>query len=212
MDSTSFKVEVDVLRPTQLCVGIREVAEKRKELEHESKDQRHNYLQAHAVPVVRAPDGGLYLIDHHHLARALHDAGFMHASASLVADFSALDWPAFWHHLEQKQWVYLADTNGHSRSVAELPKHVAALHDDPYRSLAGFARKAGAFAKDAAPFAEFHWAEFFRASISLGDGDAGFEHALKQATALAQTPAASKLPGFLPTMAGLTPNRPAGVK
>ena len=36
------------------------------------------------------------------------------------------------------------------------------MNDDPYRSLAGALRRRGGFAKDATPFSEFVWADFFR--------------------------------------------------
>jgi hypothetical protein len=43
----------------------------------------------------------------------------------------------------------------------DLPKTVAGLIDDPFRSLAGELRRAGGFAKDTTPFSEFLWADFF---------------------------------------------------
>jgi hypothetical protein len=35
----------------------------------------HRFLQSHPVPVVLGPGGRHYLIDHHHLARAMHEKG-----------------------------------------------------------------------------------------------------------------------------------------
>ncbi len=46
------------------------------------------------------------------------------------------------------------------RPYKDLPKTVAKLVDDPFRSLAGELRRAGGYAKDAEPFSEFLWADF----------------------------------------------------
>ena len=68
------------LRPTQMTVGMREVKEKRKRLreywkEHKSKKKQGEFLGRHMIPVVLGPDKRYYVVDHHHLARALHDEG-----------------------------------------------------------------------------------------------------------------------------------------
>jgi hypothetical protein len=46
-----------------------------------------------------------------------------------------------------------------------LPKTVAGLIDDPFRSLAGELRRAGGFAKDTTPFSEFLWTDFLRRRV-----------------------------------------------
>src|SRR3569833_2496751 len=64
------------LRPTQMTVGMREVKEKRKRWrEHKSAKKQAELLGRHMIPVVLGPDGRNYVVDHHHLARALHDEG-----------------------------------------------------------------------------------------------------------------------------------------
>src|ERR1700738_1320294 len=68
------------LRPTQMTVGMREVKEKRKRLreywkEHKSKKKQGEFLGRHMIPVVLGPDKRNYVVDHHHLARALHEEG-----------------------------------------------------------------------------------------------------------------------------------------
>jgi hypothetical protein len=83
------------------------------------------------------------------------------------------------------------------RKAIYLPKDIRGLADDPYRSLAWFVRKAGAFENSERNFAEFKWANFFRAKELLDrDGLVGMPQALIKAVALAQTPAAKHLPGF----------------
>jgi hypothetical protein len=194
-----FKCEVAALRCTQFCVGMREVAFKRAQLEEESKSERKDFLKNHLIPVVRGPGGELFLTDHHHLARALWDAGHQHAWAVQQADLSADTVADFWKTMEQKHWLYPVNDRGQSRPYGDLPKHVKDLKDDPYRSLAGLARNAGAFLKDDAPFAEFRWAEFFRSRVELGaTGKPDFDAALKQAEMLAGSSAAKDLPGYKP--------------
>ncbi len=193
-----LKVEIEDLRPTQITVGMREVKLKQNELDKEPKDKRHAYLDAHPVPVVRGPSGELHLIDHHHLARALLDAGFHHAVTAIVADFSTLDLAAFWKKMEAHQWVYPHDAQGRAQPYTSLPKTVAGLIDDPYRSLAGELRAAGGYEKTPTPFAEFAWANFLRNQIKLGDGKKEFDKALEAALLLAHSAAAAHLPGYLP--------------
>ena len=68
-------VAIEDLRPTQMTVGIREVEEKRKRWRAESKMKGEEFLGKHMIPVVLGPKDRHYVIDHHHLARALHDEG-----------------------------------------------------------------------------------------------------------------------------------------
>ena len=191
------KIKVAQLRPTQISVGMREVADKRRELAQESKDDRHDYLQHHVIPVVRGPGEGLFLIDHHHLARALWDDGFEHAWCEIIADLSAHPEAAFWHEMGRRHWVYPHDPHGGLRPCSALPAHVEKLRDDPYRSLAGYARNAGAYRKVEVPFAEFTWADFFRPRIRIEADDAGFEEALRKAIQLARSDEARQLPGYI---------------
>src|ERR1700732_908624 len=73
------------LRPTQMTVGMREVKEKRKRWrEHKSKKKQAELLGTHMIPVVHGPDERHYVIDHHHLARALHDEGVENVLVTVV--------------------------------------------------------------------------------------------------------------------------------
>lgn len=191
------KVRVADLHPTQMTVGMREVTDKQKELAKESKDKRHEYLQNHPIPLVLGPAGKAYLIDHHHLARALWDDNFEHAWAEIVADLSKLEVPAFWKEMEKRQWVYPHDAHGKICDYHELPSQVSQLKDDPYRSLAAYARNAGAYAKSTTPFTEFAWANFFRTRIRIANTESGFDEAVRKAIELAHGPSAAELPGYL---------------
>jgi hypothetical protein len=191
------KIRVAVLHPTQMTVGMREVTDKQKELAREPKDKRHEYLQRHPIPLVLGPDGKSYLIDHHHLARALWDDDYEHAWGETVADLSRLEGAAFWREMAKHLWVYPHDAHGIIRPCTELPSHVSKLVDDPYRSLAAYARNAGAYAKSTTPFTEFAWANFFRARITIAKTDTGFDEAVRKAVELAHGPSAAALPGYL---------------
>jgi hypothetical protein len=185
------------LCPTQITVGMIEVRDKRKHLEQLGHHARRKYLEAHPVPAVFGPAGALYITDHHHLARALWEAGIASGLFLVEADFTALHPQAFWVEMDARHWVHPIDAEGRRHGVDALPKHVKGLVDDPYRSLAGYVRDAGGYVKTETAFAEFLWADFFRHRVPIGPGREGFEVAVRTALALAHDPAARHLPGFL---------------
>ncbi len=88
----------------------------------------------------------------------------------------------------ERFWIYASKRS----VVSRVSRGVA---DDPYRSLAWFVRKSGAFENSTRNFAEFKWANFFRDRRLLDrDGPAGMPRALLKAVALAQSPAAKSYP------------------
>ena len=155
------------LRPTQMTVGMREVKEKRKRWrEHKSEKKRAELLGKHMIPVVLGPDERYYVVDHHHLARALHDEGVEHILVTVIGNLSMVERDAFWGVMDNKRWVYPYDSKGERQRFKDIPKSVADLKDDPFRSLAGELRRAGGFSKDTTPFSEFLWADFLRRHLS----------------------------------------------
>ena len=191
------EADVDRLHPTQISVGMIEVHDKRKHLRELGHAARRDYLQAHPIPAVLGPERRLYLIDHHHLGRALHDEGIAQAFFEIAEDFSSLPPTEFWPRMDARAWVHPVDAQGRRRDWAAIPKQVKDLVDDPYRSLAGYVREAGGFAKTDTPFAEFVWADFFRRQLALDGSLEGFDAAVRAAIRLAQGPLAHGLPGFL---------------
>ena len=184
------------LRPTQMTVGMREVKEKRKRWrEHDSKNQA-DLLGKHMIPVVYGPDKRYYVIDHHHLGRALHDEGVKEVLVTVVGDLRMVEREAFWGVMDNKRWVYPYDSKGERRQFRDLPKSVADLKDDPFRSLAGELRRLGGFAKDTTPFSEFLWADFLRRKLSRKAVDADFDKALEKAMSAAKSKDAIYLPGW----------------
>jgi|SRR5580698_1798863 hypothetical protein len=185
------------LRPTQMTVGMREVREKRKRFRHhKSRKKQAELIGRHMIPVVLGPDKRYYVIDHHHLARALHDEGIEDVLVSVVADLTMVERDAFWGVLDNKRWVYPYNARGERCHFREIPKTVAELKDDPFRSLAGELRRAGGFSKDTTPFSEFLWADFLRRRIPRKLVDDNFSKAMEKALAAAKSGDAVYLPGW----------------
>ena len=188
-------VPIASLRPTQITVGMREVIDKRRRLKARKK-KVGKFLGDHMIPVVLGPKKRPYLIDHHHLALALHHEGLEHVLVTVVADLHMLEPENFWVVLDHHAWVHPYDVRGRRCDFSSIPKSVAQLRDDPYRSLAGELRRLGGFAKDSTPFSEFLWADFLRRRITRKSVDANFNAAMKQAMRLAKSEEAHYLPGW----------------
>jgi hypothetical protein len=190
-------VSILSLRPTQMTVGMREVKEKRKRWrEHKSEKKRAELLGKHMIPVVLGPDGRNYVVDHHHLARALHDEGVKDVLVTVIGNLSMVERDAFWGVMDNKRWVYPYDSKGERRQFKDIPKSVVDLKDDPFRSLAGELRRAGGFAKDTTPFSEFLWADFLRRRMSRRRVEEHFAAAVRLAMKFAKTQDAHYLPGW----------------
>lgn len=114
---------------------------------------------------------------------------------SCVCGVRPLDPESFWYVLDQRTWIHPFDQNGRCDSYRRIPKSIEKMIDDPCRSLAGELRRAGGFAKDAAPFSEFLWADFLRRRIKPKMEQSDFRHALKAALKMAKSQEASYLPG-----------------
>jgi hypothetical protein len=185
------------LRPTQMTVGMREVKEKRQRWrERKSKKKQGEFVGQHMIPVVLGPDKRYYVVDHHHLARALHDEGVKDILVTVIGDLSMVERDAFWGVMDNKRWVYPYDAKGERRQFKDLPKSVEHLKDDPFRSLAGELRRAGGFAKDTTPFSEFLWADFLRRQIQRKTVEDHFTKAMEKALELAKGDGAVYLPGW----------------
>ncbi len=184
------------LRPTQITVGMREVLAKRKRWRETDGKKGGKFLGKHMMPVILGPKRRHYVIDHHHLARALHDEGVKDVAVTVVANLSALDSDAFWTVLDNRNWMHPFDAEGRRRHYRDIPKSVVDLIDDPFRSLAGELRRAGGFAKDTTPFSEFLWADFLRRRMKAKAVTADFDHAIEKALQLAKSAEAGYLPGW----------------
>jgi hypothetical protein len=184
------------LRPTQITVGLREVMAKRRHWREAGKKKSEKFLGRHMIPVILGPKKRHYIIDHHHLARALHDEGQKDVVVTVVADLSTLDSDAFWTVMDNRLWMYPFDAEGKRHHYEDIPKRVTELVDDPFRSLAGELRRAGGFAKDTTPFSEFLWADFLRRRMKRKLVERDFDRATEKALELARSMEAGYLPGW----------------
>jgi hypothetical protein len=184
------------LRPTQITVGMREVLAKRKRWRETGAKKGGKFLGKHLIPVILGPNHRHYVVDHHHLARALHDEGVKDVAVTVFANLSGLDRDAFWTVMDNRNWMHPFDDAGRRRHYRDIPKSVTGLVDDPFRSLAGELRRAGGFAKDTTPFSEFLWADFLRRRMKAKAVKADFDRAIEKALQLAKSAEAGYLPGW----------------
>ena len=170
---------IDAMRPTQCSVGYLEVQFKMQELRERSAKPTalEKYLKVHPIQAVLGPAGRMYLTDHHHLGLALvkladeWDASDNPAARNpyrsccfciveALSDGPDLTMKQFYATLEEHERRHPFDGQGHR--VDKVPKYLSERVNDPYRSLAGLTRKAGAYDKVSVSFTEFKWADFLR--------------------------------------------------
>jgi hypothetical protein len=195
-------VPIADLRPTQMTVGYREVEEKRRRWREHDPEKKEAFLGSHMIPTLLGPKKRHYVIDHHHLSRALQLEGVENVMVTVVADLHKLDKDAFWTVCDHKSWVHPYDADGTRQGFRDVPKAVADLADDPFRSLAGELRRAGGFAKDTTPFSEFLWADFLRRNMKAKRVEGDFAQALEEALRLAKSQDAGYLPGWCGPVSG----------
>jgi hypothetical protein len=151
------EAKLSELRPTQVTVGYDEVAFKRRQWVERADEENCRFIFEHHFPAVQGPSSYYYIVDGHHLGRAL----------SLIENMSHLDETEFWRVMNSRRLIYSYDALGRRRDFAEMPKALSELTDDPFRGLAARVRRSGEHEKDSTPFVEFQWAESFRNYISL---------------------------------------------
>src|SRR5260221_6571356 len=81
---------LDLLRPTQGAIGHEYARLKLAQTARHEGAARSAFMREHAIEVVRAPDTFLYVIDHHHWARAWSELGMREVPIRLEADFGEL--------------------------------------------------------------------------------------------------------------------------
>ena len=196
VDSTLVKVKLKHLRPTQMTVGLKEVAKKRASWAKLSPDKRRRAMGEQMFPAVKGPGKDFYILDHHHMAVALLQEKSDTVQVGVVKDLSMLKPRDFWIFLDHYSWVHPYDHTGNRCAFKDMPNSFEALKDDPYRSLAWEVLNAGGFAKSDAPFLDFLWANHFRASISRSALKKTPKKALSDALTLARGRKSSHLPGW----------------
>ena len=184
------------IRPTQLSIGYAEVELKAAQWARLGKRQREIALAQHVFPAVLGPSRAYYIIDHHHLGIALLQQGIEEVLLAVLDDLSWLEQSIFWRTLEFRSWAHPYDRKGRRRDCRDIPRSLLQLQDDPYRSLAGMVRRAGGYAKEEQPFAEFLWADFFRPRVSVRLIKREPRRATRDALRLAHSIDARYLPGW----------------
>lgn len=183
------------LRPLQGGVGFDEVADKLAKLvKHPERASLDS--PGEAIEVAVGPDGNFYITDHHHGGLAwLQYRMQTHVAPIGVCSIRRLDpaadMAAFHKQLEARKLVHLEDANGVAISWEQLPPSLAAMPNDPYRSLAGALRdKSWCRNQGAVEFAEFDWADYLRGQ-QVGAKD------IKAADKAVRDCKAADLPGFI---------------
>jgi len=148
------------------------------------------------IPVILGPKDRHYIIDHHHLSRALLEEGVKEVLVTVVAKLRRLEKDEFWTFVDNRGWLHPFDEEGRRRDSVSLPKTVADLRNDPFRSLAGELRRIGGFAKDTTPISELLWADYLRRRVNRKLVKDNFDEALEQAMQLAKAQTADHLPGW----------------
>lgn len=170
------KLRIKDLSPTQFAVGKAEVEVRTVNMRKKRKKdpaKLHDYLRVRPIPIV-VRGNKFYLVDHHHLVRALYDAEHKtHGKdicvfVKVLGNYSSLQEVYFWKTMHEQNFVYLFNRSGGGpQQPAKLPSHIKDLEFDPYRSLAWIVREHHGYIKNNAPFSEFKWANFFRMRILL---------------------------------------------
>ncbi|KAK5576641.1 hypothetical protein RB653_007785 [Dictyostelium firmibasis] len=220
MTTPSVYCEIEKLRPTQCAVGMNHVNRKVNELkelkENYGVEKVASFLKSHAAPVV-LKDDQVFLIDNHHLCRALYELGDDYFKdipldsnnitsskpimfLNVVSDLSHLnDHTEFWNKMNSEKWVHPYNKNGEGPvDVNELPKKVSDLENDVFRSIAAVVKIKGGFKKSFIPYAEFQWANYFRSCFknkSVDEKD--FEKVIDESLNLAKSKDAKHLPGYI---------------
>ena len=103
------KASIADMRPTQLTLGLSEVEERAAKIAAMTPADREAHLERKPVPHVLGPGKKIYIVDHHHLARALWSLKIPEAVlGERVADWSGLEPKAFWRMMESER-LLLAD-------------------------------------------------------------------------------------------------------
>ena len=87
------------------------------------------------------PGKQIFMVDHHHLARALWSLKMSEAVlGDQLAGWSGLEIKAFWRMMESKGYCWPIDADGNRRPYAAIPKYIADLTDNAWRTLARHVR------------------------------------------------------------------------
>lgn len=196
IESKLKEVTLSELRPTQITVGFKEVAAKRRSWAKLDPEERTKAMAEEFFPAVRGPGKKYFVLDRHHAALALIQDKAECVQVGVVRDLSALSTGSFWVFLDHYSWMHCYDAKGTRRPLDAVPKRFEDMSNDPYRSLAGELRERGGYSKVDVPFLEFLWANHLRQEIPLPMLKDDWNKALSKALKLAPSKECSFLPGW----------------
>ena len=186
------------LRPTQITISMQRVAQVRAQIRGALvRGQLNDFLTWRVFSGVLGPDGAVYVIDDHHIARALGDEAVETCIVAIQHDLSNVIPDRFWIAMERQGFVHPVDASGRRRAFASIPRLLAQLEDDPYRTLAVNVRDNGGCSWEGAA-AEILWANFLRPRVPAAVLAASTEEALRIALTEVRSEAARRLPGWKP--------------
>lgn len=190
------ELAIDALRPTQGGIGLIQVEDEAATLRRLSATQLAKKIDKKDIPVVQEPDRGWYLVDRHHLTRALWQNGERRVRVRIIGRLD--DGAAFWQQMAARHWAWLYDERGQALAGENLPRHVRDLPDYPYRSLAGRLQDDGYYNKnEQVYFVEFAWAAWLGRQLAWAPlTRQNMAQQLQAAAGLACSPAAAALPGY----------------
>ena len=195
-----LEVKLAALQPTQLCVGMAEIRSRQRDFAADSPEALRRYLSRKPTPLVRSASGELWMVDRHHRLRALLELDpEATAFGYVVLQLPVSERAAVLEVLHQRGWLYLYDGRGHGpHPPLALPRSLADTQDDPYRSLVWKLKREGVIAAaPLIPFHEFRWGAWLRSRNLPPFCSERLEPALPAARALARSPAARALAGWL---------------
>ncbi|MGQ3674085.1 ParB-like protein [Xanthobacter sp. TB0139] len=190
-------VSIDDLHPTQLTLGMAEVRRRAQAMNKLAPGDLKALLLNKAIPHVLGPERQIYMVDHHHLCRALLEIGREKVIlGAQLADLSALNQQEFWLQMEARNFCWPIDVNGDRRPYSRIPDHVRDLTDNPWRTLARSVR-GQAYTNEDTPFQEFKWGDYYRSFMSRRLLECDVALATEMAVKLSQIDEAQDLPGYI---------------
>jgi hypothetical protein len=190
------KIGIDKFSPTQLTLGLSEVQRRAAKLRDLPPDKLATVIEEKAIPHVIGPKRRIYMLDHHHLARALWTIGVREAAlGEEVADWSELTVKDFWLKMDRERYCWPIDADGNRRPYAAIPDHIEDLTDNIWRTLARELR-GKAFDDLETPFQEFMWGDYFRTFMSRRLLELDYDSAINLAKRVARLDEAQDLPGY----------------
>ena len=182
-----------------MCIGLAEVRSRQRDFLNDSDTERKRYLRTKPVPLVRNPDGELWMVDRHHRLRALLEMDpQLTTFGYVIEDLDCTDRSAVLQRLQSRGWLYLFDGRGTGpQSPEALPTSLMGLQDDHYRSLVWKLKKERAIKpQPLIPYHEFRWGAWLRSRPLPPFSSMQLEPALPASRRLVRSTSAAHLAGW----------------